>query len=233
MIVDGEPLEEYNEGEDVDEVVDDDSDSDYASSSDDDDQKYVDDQKALQDLVNTSRRRYFGPNRQVTKYIPSVTDAEFMVKVSFSRSRVERLKSKALVVKLFLDGNLLKSYVWEKTDEESFMFANVIVATPDGPFKKPFLFSEIITSKHNIDFGKYQLTKLFLIGNDHSDTADVPEKNLDRVGAILIKIFRVTVGKRTRTSYKKYKGEPFRGLQAFSEVSENELKGKSLTHSAK
>lgn len=142
-----------------------------------------------------------------------------MVKVSFSRSRVERLESKTLVVELFLDGNLLKSYVWEKTDEESFTFANVIVATPDGPFKKPFLFSEIIISKYYIDFGKYQLTKLFLIGNDHSDTADVPEKNLDRVGAILIKIFRVTVGKRTRTSNKKYKGGDYRRSRTFRRMS--------------
>lgn len=68
VIVDGDSLEEFNEGDDDDdEVAGDDSDSDYAPCSDDDDQKYVDDKKALQDLVTSSRRRYFGPNRQVTK----------------------------------------------------------------------------------------------------------------------------------------------------------------------
>lgn len=48
VIVDGEPLEEFNEGDaDYEVVADDESDSDYARS-DDDDQKYVDDKKALQ-----------------------------------------------------------------------------------------------------------------------------------------------------------------------------------------
>lgn len=92
VIVDGEPLEEFSEGDDVDEVADSDSDSDYASCSDDDDQKYVDDMKVLQDLVTTSRRRYFGPNRQVTKYIPSVSGAEFVVTVRLSPNRIEDSK---------------------------------------------------------------------------------------------------------------------------------------------
>lgn len=74
-IVDREPLED---GDDDDEVADDDSDSD-------------------------SRRRYFGPNRQVTKYIPSVSGAEFVVKVSLSLSRIQRLKSKALLIELSID----------------------------------------------------------------------------------------------------------------------------------
>lgn len=43
VIVDGEPLEEFNEGDNADEAAKDDLDSDYASCSDDDDQKYVDD----------------------------------------------------------------------------------------------------------------------------------------------------------------------------------------------
>lgn len=151
VIVDGEPLEEFNEGDDNDEIADDDSDSDYASSSDDDDQKYVDDKKALQDLVTTSRRRYFGPNRQVTRYIPSVSGAEFVVKVSLSPNRIRRLKSKALVMRLFIDGNLFKSTVWmKKDDEDGLTFKNLVVATPAGPFQKPFLFSEIVTSKSGI-----------------------------------------------------------------------------------
>lgn len=68
VIVDGNPLEEFNEGADDDDVADDDSESDYASNSDDD-QKYVDDKKALQDLV-TERRRYFGPSFQAANDIP-------------------------------------------------------------------------------------------------------------------------------------------------------------------
>lgn len=47
VIVDGEPLEEFNEGDDDHEIADDDSDSDYASSSDDDDQRYVDENESF------------------------------------------------------------------------------------------------------------------------------------------------------------------------------------------
>lgn len=117
VIVDGDSLEEFNEGDDDDdEVAGDDSDSDYAPCSDDDDQKYVDDKKALQDLVTSSRPRYFGPNRQVTKYIPSVSGAEFVVTVSLSPNRIRRLKTTALVIRLIIDGNLVKSTVLEKKD---------------------------------------------------------------------------------------------------------------------
>lgn len=62
VIVEGETLEEFYEGDDGDEVADDDSDSDYALSFDDDDQKYVDDKEALQVILTTSRYRYFDPN---------------------------------------------------------------------------------------------------------------------------------------------------------------------------
>lgn len=104
--------------------------------------------KALQDLVTTSRRRYFGPNPQVTKYNPSSSGAEFVVKVSLSLNRIQRLKSKTLLIKLFIDGNWFRSTVWEKkNDEDGLTFKNLIVATPAGPFQKPFLFSEIVTSK--------------------------------------------------------------------------------------
>lgn len=97
VIVDGESLEEFNEGDGDDEVVaGDDSDSDFASRSDDDDQKYVDYKKALQNMVTTSHRRYSGSNRQVTKYTPSVSGAEFVVKVSLSPKRIRKLKSEAL-----------------------------------------------------------------------------------------------------------------------------------------
>lgn len=148
VIVDGEPLEEFNEGDDIDNGVDSDSDSD-------DDQRYIDDQKARQDLVNPSRPKYPGPSRQVTKYIPSATDAEFSVTVSLSQSRIQRLKSRALSLNLFVDGNRVSSTVWEKRDGDSQTFEDVIVATPAGPFRKPFLFSEIITSKYDIDLGKH------------------------------------------------------------------------------
>lgn len=161
VIVNGEPLEEFNEGDDDDdERVDNDCDSDYAaSSSDADDQKYIDDQKALLDLVNPHRRRYFGPSRQVTKYISSVSDANFEVKVCLSQSRIQKLKSEALVFKLCVDGNHLRSTIWKKKDgTDSIMFRSVIAATPAGPFKKPFHFSEIITSKPDIDFSKHGLT---------------------------------------------------------------------------
>lgn len=161
VIVNGEPLEEFKEGDDDDdERVDNDCDSDYAaSSSDADDQKYIDDQKALLDLVNPHRRRYFGPSRQVTKYISSVSDANFEVKVCLSQSRIQKLKSEALVFKLCVDGNHLRSTIWKKKDgTDCIMFRSVIAATPAGPFKKPFHFSEIITSKPVIDFSKHGLT---------------------------------------------------------------------------
>lgn len=145
VIVDGEPLEAFNEGDDVDEVADDDS------CSDDDDQKYVDDMKALQDLVTTSRRRYFGPNRQVTKYIPSVSGAEFVVTVRLSPNRIRRLKTPALKFEFYIDGKLLHSPVWVKKDDGPVLtFRQAIVATPTGPFIKPLLFSEIVTSKSGI-----------------------------------------------------------------------------------
>lgn len=233
VIVDGEPLEEFNEGDDVDERVDSDCDSDYAaSSSDADDQKYIDDQKALLDLVNPRRRRYFGPNRHVTKYISSVSGANFEVRVCLSQSRIQKLKSEALVFKLCVDGNHLRSTIWKKKDgTDSINFRSVIAATPAGPFKKPFHFSEIITSKPDIDFSKHGLTISCLIGNDHPDTTDVPEKNLDRIGTILLNIFRATNGKRTREM--NYKGKKIEGLEAVSEISEQSLKGKTLTHCAK
>lgn len=147
VIVNGEPLEEFNDGDDEDEVADDDLNSDF----DDEDQKYVDDKLALQDLVTTSRRRYFGPNRQVTKYIPSISGAEFLVKVSLSPDRMRRLKSEALKIKLSIDGNLFQSSIRRNGDYKyGFTFKNLVVATPAGPFQKPFLFSEIVTSKYGI-----------------------------------------------------------------------------------
>lgn len=232
VIVDGEPLEEFNEGDDVNEGVDDDFNPDYASSSDDDDQKYVDDQKAQQDLVNPSRPRYCGPSRQVKKYVPSVSDANFEVKVGLSRSRIQRLKSAALVFKLFVDGNRLRSKIWQKKKgDDGFTLTSVTVATPAGPFKKPFVFSEIITSKYDIDFDKHRLTRSLLLGNDHADSADVPEENLARIGTILVRVFRVGEGKRTREM--NYEGKKIEGLQTVSEISEQCLKGKTLTHSAK
>lgn len=234
VIVDGQPLEEFNADDDVDEGVDNDSDSDHAASrSDDDDQKYIDDQKAQQGSVNPSRRRYFGPNRQVTKYIPSVSDASFEVKVGLSRSRIQRHKSGALVIILFVDGNHMKSYTWMKKYGDSLTFKDIVVATPAGPFRKPFLFSEIVTSKYDkydLDLGKHLLTQLCLIGNDHSDIVDAPQKIIDGMGTIMVRIYRATMGKRIRTNYKV---EVFKGLQAVSEIAEHKLKGKSLTHSTK
>lgn len=248
VIVDGQPLEEFNAGDNVDKGVDNDSDFDSdsdsgypASGSDDDDQKYIDDQKALQDLVNPSRRTYFGPSRRVTKYIPSVSDANFEVKVSLSRSRVQRHESGALRIILFVDGIRLKSQTWEENwyRLNSLTFKEKFVATPAGPFRKPFLFREIVTSKYDkcdAEIDKHPLTKLCLIGDGHSDTADDPHENLDGVGTILVEVFRVTatIIKQTRTSTgSNYKGEVFEGLQAVSEISEHKLKGKTLTHSAK
>lgn len=151
VLINGEPLEEFNEGDNTDEIAKDDLDSDYASYSDDDDQKYVDDKKALQDLVTTSRRRYFGPSRQVTKYIPSISGAEFVVTVRLSPNRMRRLKTPALKFKCCIDGKWLKSHIWRKKDNESVLtFGDLKVATPDGPFIKPFLFSEIVKSKSGI-----------------------------------------------------------------------------------
>lgn len=87
----------------------------------------------------------------MAKYIPSVSGAEFVVKVSLSPSRIRRLKSKALLIELSIDGNLLKSFAWEKKGAgDGQTFKNQIVATPACPFIKPFLFSEIITIKYDI-----------------------------------------------------------------------------------
>ena len=110
----GEPPEKFNEGDDVDEGVE--EGSNYRSygresSSDDEDQKYIDDQKVLQNSVNPSNRNYFGSKRQVTKYIPSASDAKFMVKVSLSLTRIRRLKSEALVFDLRVDGKLLRTNI--------------------------------------------------------------------------------------------------------------------------
>lgn len=99
VIVDGKPLEEFNEGDADDELVaDDESDSDYTSSSDDDDQKYVDDKKALQNLVTTSHRSYSGPNRKVTKYIPSVSSAELWSRSAFQPSGYKNSNQRPLIL---------------------------------------------------------------------------------------------------------------------------------------
>lgn len=48
------------------------------------------------------------------------------------------------MVRLSINGNVLKSTVWEKKDgEDDLTFKDLVVATPTGPFKKPFRFSEI------------------------------------------------------------------------------------------
>lgn len=101
--------------------------------------------------MTPSRRRYFGPNRQVTKYIPSISGAEFVVTFRLSPNRIRRLKTPALKFKCFIDGKFLKSLAWEKKNNVPVLTFNYVrVATPTGPFKKPFLFSEIVKSKSGI-----------------------------------------------------------------------------------
>lgn len=124
-----------------------------------------------------------------------------MVKVSLSSTRIRRLKSEALVFDLRVDGKLLRTNIWAKKDgKNGITFRDIVVATPAGPFRKPFLFSEIMIRKSDSDLGKHALTNLCCIGNGHPDTADIPERNLDRIGTILVRIFRVAVGRRTRTN---------------------------------
>lgn len=84
----------------------------------------------------------------MTKYIPSVSGAEFVVKVSLSTKRIRKLKSKSLEIGLSVDGKLVEKYLWDKNDDVDFItIENIIVATSTGPFIKPFLFSKIVTSK--------------------------------------------------------------------------------------
>lgn len=235
VIVDGQPLKEINAGDDVEEGFG--SDLDY-ESSDNDDQRYIDDQKAQQDLANPRGREYFGPSRQVTKHITSVSDARFKVRVNFSQSRIQKHRSGALVISLSVDGNHLKSCTWEnKKHGDSLTFKDKAVATPAGLVRKPFLFSEIVIRKyHNygIDLDMHQLAKLSLIGNDHSDKADTTRQNLDGMGTILVKIFRVRMtGRPIRIPAARYEGQVFEGLQVVSDMSEHKLKGRSLTHSVK
>lgn len=87
------------------------------------------------------------------KYIPSVSGAEYVVKVSLSPKRIRKLKfpSNALAIELYIDGKFSNSTVWEKKDKEDFItFETLIVATPTGPFIKPFLFSKIVISKSGL-----------------------------------------------------------------------------------
>lgn len=87
----------------------------------------------------------------MTKYIPSVSGAEFVVTVSLPPNRIRRLKTTALVITLFIDGNVVESTVWRKKDvADAYTYKNRVVATPTGPFIKPFLFSKIVTSKSGI-----------------------------------------------------------------------------------
>lgn len=81
---------------------------------------------------------------------------------------------------------------------------------------------------------------LCLIGNDDSDTADADDQeiNIDKIGTILVQVFRLMVSKRSRPRSKTAKtakttntfiGDTFKGLQA---VSEKKFKGKALSHFA-
>lgn len=71
---------------------------------------------------------------------------------------------------------------------------------------------------------------LRLIGNDDSETADTDgqKTNIDRIGTILVKVFRLSVHKRSRPRPETVR-KTFEGLQA---LSERELKGKALSHFA-
>lgn len=70
---------------------------------------------------------------------------------------------------------------------------------------------------------------LCLIGNDDSDTADTDDQkiNIDKIGTILVQVFRLTVRKRSPPRPKTALADTFEGLQA---VSEKKLKGKALSH---
>lgn len=76
---------------------------------------------------------------------------------------------------------------------------------------------------------------LRVIGNDDSDTADNDDQeiNVDNIGTILVKVFRLKVRKRSRPRGKTAKTaketnwDTFKGLQA---VPENKFKGKALSH---
>lgn len=79
---------------------------------------------------------------------------------------------------------------------------------------------------------------LRLIGNDDSETADTDgqKTNIDKIGTILVKVFRLSVRKRSRpwpktarkttNTTNTFRGHTFEGLQA---LSERELKGKALS----
>lgn len=85
-----------------------------------------------------------------------------------------------------------------------------------------------------IDLYKHALTTICLIGNDKSDRADADdsESNPDRIGTILVRVFRVMIRKRSRPRSKTAKTAKTYTFERLQAVSEKKFKGKALSHFA-